>query len=214
MDTAEAGVSEQSANALIPAYEATQPESVVQMPVSTSIPSVSSAPVTGLYAFDFATFDFTNPSSWTALGQAWKVTNGYEPNQEQLMQFVMSGGPQALQNADGAQVVQDANANAGGAPNVQMNAIPNAYIQQWPNNHVQEPLQQIGVYGDGMQQGSGMTGTGLGGGYHRAGRGGGRGRGNFRRNWDDQSAYSGAQGADEFAVGILDANRMQHMNGY
>ncbi|KAI0255903.1 hypothetical protein BJV78DRAFT_1174366 [Lactifluus subvellereus] len=43
----------------------------------------------GLHSFDYSTFDPTSPSSWEALGQAWAVTNGRPPSQEELMMFVM-----------------------------------------------------------------------------------------------------------------------------
>lgn len=46
----------------------------------------------GLDKFNMSTFDFTAPSSWEALGKMWQVTYGYLPSQEDLMQFVMSGG--------------------------------------------------------------------------------------------------------------------------
>ncbi|KAG0709368.1 hypothetical protein DFH29DRAFT_842119 [Suillus ampliporus] len=55
----------------------------------------SSAPVLqqpGLDQFDIATFDFTAPSSWEALGKMWHNTYGDTPSQEELMQFVMAGG--------------------------------------------------------------------------------------------------------------------------
>jgi protein NRD1 len=43
----------------------------------------------GLQSFDYSTFDPTSPASWEALGQAWAVTNGRPPSQEELMMFVM-----------------------------------------------------------------------------------------------------------------------------
>jgi len=43
----------------------------------------------GLASFDYSTFDPTVPASWEALGQAWAVTNGRPPSQEELMMFVM-----------------------------------------------------------------------------------------------------------------------------
>jgi protein NRD1 len=48
----------------------------------------------GLDTFDWATFDYTAPASWEALGKAWKVSNGSLPSQDELMQFitVMSAG--------------------------------------------------------------------------------------------------------------------------
>lgn len=56
----------------------------------------------GLDKFDFSTFDFTNPLSWSALGDAFKVTNGYIPSQEALLQLV-SGGMAALTAVGGNQ---------------------------------------------------------------------------------------------------------------
>lgn len=43
----------------------------------------------GLESFDYSTFDPTSPASWETLQQAWTVTNGREPTQEELMMFVM-----------------------------------------------------------------------------------------------------------------------------
>ncbi|TDL26663.1 hypothetical protein BD410DRAFT_763959 [Rickenella mellea] len=45
----------------------------------------------GLESFDIATFDFTNPASWVALGEAFKVTHGYLPSQEELMMLISGG---------------------------------------------------------------------------------------------------------------------------
>ncbi|KAJ7130636.1 hypothetical protein C8R44DRAFT_872422 [Mycena epipterygia] len=55
--------------------------------VSNKIPSQP-----GMENFSLATFDFTAPSSWEALGKMWQVTHGYLPSTEQLMEFVMTGG--------------------------------------------------------------------------------------------------------------------------
>ncbi|THH03096.1 hypothetical protein EW145_g6532 [Phellinidium pouzarii] len=44
----------------------------------------------GLESFDITTFDPTNAASWKALGDAFQVSNGYMPSQEELMQLVMS----------------------------------------------------------------------------------------------------------------------------
>ncbi|KAF8159482.1 hypothetical protein B0H34DRAFT_406112 [Crassisporium funariophilum] len=46
----------------------------------------------GMESFDLATFDYTSPASWEALGKLWQVTHGYLPSTEQLMQFVVSCG--------------------------------------------------------------------------------------------------------------------------
>jgi len=40
--------------------------------------------------FSLATFDFTAPASWVALGEMWQVTHGYLPSHEQLLGFVIS----------------------------------------------------------------------------------------------------------------------------
>lgn len=65
-----------------------------------SAPFVSStvSPQPGMEKFNPATFDFTSPASWEALGKMWQVTNGYLPTTEELMQFVMSGGQPAFAN--------------------------------------------------------------------------------------------------------------------
>jgi protein NRD1 len=44
----------------------------------------------GMENFDPATFNFTSPADWEALGKMWQVTNGYLPSTEELMQFVMT----------------------------------------------------------------------------------------------------------------------------
>ncbi|GLB41688.1 putative RPR [Lyophyllum shimeji] len=66
-----------------------------------SAPFVSStvSPQPGLEKFNPATFDFTSPASWEALGKMWQVTNGYLPSTEELMQFVISGGQPAFGSA-------------------------------------------------------------------------------------------------------------------
>lgn len=66
-----------------------------------SAPFVSStvSPQPGMEKFNPATFDFTSPASWEALGKMWQVTNGYLPTTEELMQFVMSGGQPAFPSA-------------------------------------------------------------------------------------------------------------------
>ncbi|KAK7025213.1 hypothetical protein R3P38DRAFT_2953338 [Favolaschia claudopus] len=58
---------------------------------SNKIPSPQSQQQQGMENFSLATFDFTAPSSWEALGKMWQVTNGYVPSTEELMAFVMSG---------------------------------------------------------------------------------------------------------------------------
>lgn len=63
-------------------------------PASQSPPSRQTDTATsqkGLDSFDMTTFDPSSPASWEALGNAWAVTNGYLPSQEELMQFMFSG---------------------------------------------------------------------------------------------------------------------------
>lgn len=45
----------------------------------------------GLSSFDLTTFNPTSPESWAALGAAWKVTTGRDPNQMELMGFLATG---------------------------------------------------------------------------------------------------------------------------
>jgi protein NRD1 len=140
-------------------------------------------PTSIVHTYDMSTFDFTAPASWLALGQAWKLANGTEPTQEQLMQCVMSGG-QLL------------------APSQNQTSIPSSMGNntQW-NADEQVPVQQISVYGDGMQHG-GMPGRGQHSsrGFRGANRGGVRGRGGFhgRNQWDEGRAAD----ENEFVVGV------------
>ncbi|KAJ3759791.1 hypothetical protein EV360DRAFT_81777 [Lentinula raphanica] len=69
---------------------------------SSSIPSTSNAgshnnlsQSPGIDQFNVATFDFTNPGSWEALGNMWFISYGTMPTTEQLMQFVMLAGTTA-----------------------------------------------------------------------------------------------------------------------
>ncbi|KAJ3881686.1 hypothetical protein F5051DRAFT_396658 [Lentinula edodes] len=66
-------------------------------PSSISTPSASKTVPQNpsLDQFNVATFDFTNPQSWEALGKMWLVSYGTMPTTEQLMQFVMFAGASA-----------------------------------------------------------------------------------------------------------------------
>ena len=44
----------------------------------------------GLETFNVATFDFSSPAAWEALGKMWERTYGVVPTTEALMQFVMA----------------------------------------------------------------------------------------------------------------------------
>lgn len=59
---------------------------------TSETPVIDSQSELGLEAFNPATFDFTSPTSWEALGKLWQVTCGALPSQEQLMQFILSFG--------------------------------------------------------------------------------------------------------------------------
>ncbi|KAJ6515043.1 hypothetical protein C8R47DRAFT_500342 [Mycena vitilis] len=50
----------------------------------------------GLESFNPATFDFTAPSSWEALGKMWLVTHGHMPSTQMLMDFVTGGAATLL----------------------------------------------------------------------------------------------------------------------
>lgn len=73
-------------------------EKANEIPVHVgSQPEVTGPPGVGLTDFDYSTFDPNSADSWTRLGEAWKVTNGTYPTQDEVMMFVMSsmamGGP-------------------------------------------------------------------------------------------------------------------------
>lgn len=59
---------------------------------SATLDSDSKIPELGLETFNPATFDYTSPTSWEALGKLWQVTNGRPPSQEELVQFIVSYG--------------------------------------------------------------------------------------------------------------------------
>jgi protein NRD1 len=61
-------------------------------PAAAVTPAAPPVLTTGLEALDFSSLDFSAPAAWETLGQAWKITHGVAPTQEQLMQFIMSGG--------------------------------------------------------------------------------------------------------------------------
>lgn len=75
-------------------------ENPVSLLSSNKIPSTASGTLDsdsniselGLESFNPATFDYTSPTSWDALGKLWQVTNGCLPSQEQLVQFIISCG--------------------------------------------------------------------------------------------------------------------------
>jgi protein NRD1 len=126
----------------------------------------------GLDKFDLATFDFTAPSSWEALGKMWEVTNGYAPTQEALMQFIMAG-----------RMVGASNEPSMAAP--EPGWSPQGQGQQgWQDSH--------SVRGGKPWRGRGR------GGLQRGGRGGGYGYGNNR---DTQDQWSRNQETDAIVLG-------------
>ncbi|KAF7370518.1 hypothetical protein MSAN_00683800 [Mycena sanguinolenta] len=110
----------------------------------------------GMENFSLATFDFTAPSSWEALGKMWQVTHGVLPSTEQLMAFVMSGGVMT--------------GPAAGVPNQQQLSQT-----EWTGGHA------WGGGSAGMQPGRGIRGRG---GFSR-GRGRAYG-GGFARDGQDR----------------------------
>jgi len=73
----------------------THDENPVTLLSSNKIPSAtldsnSNISELGLESFNPATFDYTSPTSWVALGKLWQVTHGCLPSQEQLVQFIVS----------------------------------------------------------------------------------------------------------------------------
>lgn len=121
----------------------------------------------GLDKFDMSTFDFTASSSWEALGKMWQVTYGYLPSQEELMQFVMSGG-----------VIASA-AAAGMIPGQYQNGML-GMEQGWPQS------------GGGLWAGPGPGGGGMGG-YPNRGGGPTYGNGNGRNSQQQRGGYTGHQ---------------------
>ena len=67
----------------------------------------------GLDKFDITTFDFTLPSSWEALGKMWRVTCGYAPSQEELMQFVVTSGASLASSIPAAEATASSNEYTG-----------------------------------------------------------------------------------------------------
>jgi len=63
-----------------------------QQPLDSEKKSVTASTVkaVGLDSFEFSSFSPTDPASWKALGDAFTVTNGYLPSQEELMQYIMA----------------------------------------------------------------------------------------------------------------------------
>lgn len=142
------------------------------IPSSASIPSVMTPQTgAGLANFDLTTFDFGNPQSWSTLGEAWKMTHGKPPTQEELMTFVMSGGTTSSLLTPSADVPTfGANPSGGmsgdwGSSNPLMGG---GVGPEWSING----QQQRGGFQRG--RGRGRDGGGGGGGFSdRGGRGGG-----------------------------------------
>jgi len=149
-----------------------QSPSVAAANTSTQIHSAPTAVTSqpGLDKFDMSTFDFTASSSWEALGKMWQVTYGYLPSQEELMQFVMSGG-----------IIASA-AAAGMIPGQYQTGMM-SMEEGWPQS--------------GGGQWAGPGGGGMQGGYLN--RGGGPGYGNGR-NSQQRGGYMGYQQSSDAIV--------------
>lgn len=121
----------------------------------------------GLESFDLSTFNPTEAASWKALGDAFAVTNGYMPSQEELMQFIMSAMAFQAQNTGSGGF--GAQTGFQGGPNVPMNEA-----QQWgdyPGGDFRGPSvtrggsDAGGSTGDGFgEQGADVNSPGAGGG--------------------------------------------------
>ena len=94
----------------------------------------------GLESFDITTFNPTEASSWKALGDAFEVTNGYQPTQEDMMQFIaatmqMAAGMGTDMGSD-PDVGNDTSVSVASAQNAQSYMGPN----DWPNmGYTSEP---------------------------------------------------------------------------
>jgi len=152
-----------------------QTPSVAPANTSTQIHSAPAAVTSqaGLDKFDMSTFDFTASSSWEALGKMWQVTYGYLPSQEELMQFVMSGG-----------IIASA-AAAGMIPGQYQTAVM-GMEQGWAQS--------------GGGQWAGPGGGAVQGGYLNRGGGPGYGNGNGRNNQQQRGGYMGYQQSSDAIV--------------
>ncbi|KAI0831807.1 hypothetical protein BC628DRAFT_1415313 [Trametes gibbosa] len=187
-------------NALL--HDAIDPSAPASHSPSTSaVPHSSSqhraAGATGLEAFDRTTFDPANAASWESLGRAWSATHGSLPTQEQLMQFVFTGG--CLPD----QAARDPHGGAVPAPPQQQQHSPSqesrqpgVYRQQSPPQPYSQ--QAVQAYGDDGRDGQwpdqergwnsrpqgprgGWRGGGGRAGFGSPGRARGRGRGEIGR---------------------------------
>ncbi|KAF7308880.1 CID domain-containing protein [Mycena kentingensis (nom. inval.)] len=114
-------------------------------------PNAASGGGGGLEGFDLATFDFTSPDSWDALGKAWQASVGAPPSMEELMQYVMQKQQQQWGGGGG-----------GGGGN-------------WVGNNQPQQQQQQQFRGGGRGRGGFTRGRG---GYYGGGGGGGGGGNN------------------------------------
>ncbi|KAI9062497.1 hypothetical protein FKP32DRAFT_1593143 [Trametes sanguinea] len=164
-------------------------------PASIS-PSTSTAPpasersqtngAAGLDAFDLTTFNPGLAASWEALAEAWRVTHGSMPTQEQLMQFVFSKTPLAQPQLSGQYAMETTpGPSQQQSQPTQRSPPPPAYPSQRPQDgdrwHTPDGPERTW---DGPPQGprAGWRGrAGGGGGYGGPDRGQGRGRGDFGR---------------------------------
>ena len=135
--------------------------SVLATNTSTQIHSAPAAETSqpGLDKFDMSTFDLTVSSSWEALGKMWQVTYGYLPSQEELMQFVMSGGVIASAAAAGMIPGQYQNGvmgmeqlwaqSGGGQWSGPGGSYPNGGGPAYGNGNTRSSQQQRGGYNKG-----------------------------------------------------------------
>ncbi|RPD59039.1 hypothetical protein L226DRAFT_536395 [Lentinus tigrinus ALCF2SS1-7] len=164
--------------------------------------SASAQGSVGLDAFDRASFNPSQPESWAALGEAWMVTHGSMPSQEELMQFVM-GGVSLPQSASASSAGPSQNGYDSRGPASSPTRSREAYDEQegWQGQDEDRQWTPNRGYGQrGGWRGRGGDGGGRGG-YGRGrgggefGRGGyGEGRGGYGEGRDGRGGYGGGGG--------------------
>ena len=162
----------------------------VAKPTADAGPSQGGTAGGGLEAFDWTTFNYTSAASWESLGEAWKVSHGYSPSQEELMQYFMM-----ISSSMGAAYNQQPQ------PGQQWGGQPHQQQQQHQQQNWGREESWRGRGGRGRGRAFGDYGHGHSYGYDRGGsRGRGRGRG-FDQDTDaltlvggdDTPPYSGPQ---------------------
>ncbi|KAH9951631.1 hypothetical protein B0H21DRAFT_842455 [Amylocystis lapponica] len=100
----------------------------------------------GLETFDASTFDPSSPASWVALGNAWSVTHGYIPSQEELMQFTLSGGLMGPLPIASQFDAQQMDAAAASAPNLTSRTMVNSWSEKYARRISLEEEHRWAIY--------------------------------------------------------------------